>query len=185
MKLILASSSPRRKDFFIKAGYDFEIITGDFKEDSISENPYKTAVFFAKGKAESVFNALQNKDEVIVVGVDTLVYHNGKILGKPVCCEHAKEMLTSLSGKTHEVISGYAVLTAKQKFTGYVKTDVTFNDLTDIVIENYLNSGLYKGKAGSYGIQDGYNLVKEYSGSYNNVIGLPTETVFPIIDKLL
>ena len=77
--------------------------------------------------------------------------------------------------------TGYALISEKEKIIGHDKTQVTFNELKDELIDEYINSNLYKGKAGSYGIQDGFPLVKEYVGSLNNVIGLPTEKVLPYL----
>lgn len=184
MKLILASNSPRRKDLLLKGGFDFEIIASNYEETENYASPYETAECFAKSKALSVYDKLKNKTDVAVLGADTVVYNEGKILGKPVDRKEAEIMLKSLSGKTHEVISGYAVATTERIISGYVKTKVVFNALTNDEINRYLDSGLYKGKAGAYGIQDGYDLVKEYVGSFDNVVGLPTETLFPILTRL-
>lgn len=185
MKLILASNSPRRKDLLLKGGFDFEIITSSYEETENYVSPYETAEYYAKNKALNVFNKLNDKNDVAVLGADTVVYHDGKILGKPKNSQKAKSMLKSLSGKTHEVISGYAVIIKDKIISSYVSTFVTFNDLSNDDIERYIDSGLYKGKAGSYGIQDGFNLVSNYKGSFDNVVGLPTETIFPILKKLL
>ena len=95
------------------------------------------------------------------------------------------KIIKNLSNKTHTVITGYAVISSKRISLGYDETFVTFNDLSDKLIEDYIASGLYKGKAGSYGIQDNFPLVKSYKGSLNNVIGFPTEKIFPIICSIL
>ena len=178
MKLILASNSPRRKDLLEKAGFKFSVLAGDFEEKEFTADPVLTAERFAYGKAKSVFEKLKDDTDVIVLGSDTVVYHDGKILGKPQDEKQAMQMLTELSGKTHTVISGYCLLAKEIEIVGHDTTLVTFNELFNEVKEDYIASGLYKGKAGSYGIQDGFNLVKEYSGSLNNVIGLPTEKIF-------
>ena len=185
MKLILASKSPRRNQLLKDLGYDFIVKNSDYEEKSFTNNPYDTAKTFAEGKAKSVFNAIDCKADLVVLGSDTVVFLDGEILGKPKDEIEARNMLLSLSNKTHKVISGYAVVTKNGVISGYDETFVTFNNLSKKVIDDYLNSGLYKGKAGSYGIQDGYPLVKEYKGSLNNVIGLPTEKLAPILDKIL
>ncbi len=185
MQLILASNSPRRRELLDLFNIQFKIKVSDFCEEQESLDPIKTAESFAFGKAESVFNSLKNKSGVAVLGADTVVFLDGKILGKPNSEDEAIEMLKSLSDKTHTVITGYCILTEKEKIVGHDKTLVTFNDLCDKVISDYIKSGLYKGKAGSYGIQDGFPLVKRYDGSLNNVIGLPTEKVIPMLKKLL
>ncbi len=184
MKLILASNSPRRKDLLKKAGYKFNIIVSPYEENLVSCDPVLTAETFALGKAQSVFYAV-NDGEVLVVGADTVVYLDGKILGKPKDDKEAVKMLKSLSGRTHRVITGYAVVSRIGVVNGSVKTAVTFNNLSEDLISEYIKSGLWQGKAGAYGIQDPFPLVKSYDGSFNNVIGFPTETVFPIIDKMM
>ena len=182
MKLILASNSPRRKEILEKGGFAFEIINSDYEEKVSSSNPVFTAETFALGKAKSVFDKLPNKEDLVVLGADTVVY-NGLILGKGKSDNDAKAMLKTLSNKTHQVITGYAIVYNGGEIVSHVKTDVTFNDLSDQLIDEYVGSGLYKGKAGCYGIQDGYPLVKSYDGSLSNVIGLPEEAVFPLLKK--
>ena len=184
MKLILASNSPRRKDLLKKFGFEFDIIVSPYEEKPISSDPVLTAETFALGKAQSVLDAV-NDGEAIVVGADTVVYLDGKILGKPKNELEAVKMLKSLSGKTHKVVTGYALISKNKTIKGSVETAVTFNDLSEDLIAEYINSGLWQGKAGGYGIQDPFALVKSYDGSLNNVIGFPTETVCPIIDKMM
>ena len=184
MELILASNSPRRKELLEAKGYKFRIIASDYEEKAFTDDPVLTAVQFSKGKALSVFDSLKDKDGVAVIGSDTVVYHDGNILGKPKDEKQAISMLKSLSGKTHEVISGYAIVTKDAIITGYDLTKVTFNELTDQDIDIYIKSGLYRGKAGAYGIQDGYRLVKKYEGSLNNVIGLPTEKLYKALEDI-
>ncbi len=185
MELILASNSPRRKELLTQNGISFSVITSNYEEKNFTLDPIETALEFAKGKAESVYNSLENKEGKIVLGADTVVYHNGEILGKAKNSEQAVKMLKSLSGKTHSVITGYAIIGTDSPIVGYSQSEVTFNTLTDEIINEYVKSGLYKGKAGSYGIQDSFGLVEKYSGSLNNVIGLPTEVVVPIINKII
>lgn len=185
MRLILASNSPRRKEFLTQGGYEFTITCSDFDEKSNENDPKKLSVELALGKAKSVFDSLKHKEDKIVLGADTIVFFDGEILGKPKDDEHAKQMLKALSSKKHSVITGYAIITNDNIISGHVQTFVTFNDLTNELIEEYVKKGLSKGKAGAYGIQDGYPFVAKYEGSYSNVVGLPTEEVFPILDKLL
>ena len=94
-------------------------------------------------------------------------------------------MLKKLSGKTHTVVTGYCIISKDSKIIGNDQTKVTFNNLSDELIDEYISSGLYKGKAGSYGIQDGFPLVERYEGSLSNVIGLPTEKIVPIIKSFI
>ncbi len=185
MKLILASNSPRRKELLEKEGFDFQIISSEFDEKSFSSDPIKTALTFALQKAKEVFNKLEDKENAVVLGADTVVFFEEEILGKSHSKEEARAMLKRLSDKTHKVITGYAIISKNQCINDYQISEVTFSNLTDELIESYINSGLYKGKAGSYGIQDGYSLVKSYKGSLSNIIGLPVETVCPILKRLL
>ena len=186
MKLVLASNSPRRKELLNKMGYQFEVKVSDYEEKVFSLDPIKIATTFALGKAKSVFNLLENKDDVLVLGADTIVYYNGEILGKPNGDIEAFNMLKKLSGKEHKVITGFCLINTDKIITDYDTSNVLFNTLTDQEIDAYIKSGLYKGKAGAYGIQDkGFNLVKSYFGSLNNVIGLPTEKLDEYLKTLL
>ena len=182
MKLILASNSPRRKDLLNKAGLTFDIIVSPYQEKPVSNDPVITAETFALGKAQAVFQNLCDKN-ALVVGADTVVFLNGKILGKPENEEQAIKMLKSLSGKTHTVVTGYALVSDNGVICDSEKTQVTFNHLSNKIIDEYIKSGLWCGKAGAYGIQDPFPLVKEYNGSLSNVIGLPVETIIPLIEK--
>ena len=184
MKLILASGSPRRKNFLTEYGYEFTVVPSSFDEAGKKETPKQTVEFYAYSKAQDVFDKL-NDSSVVVLGADTIVCLDGKILGKPKDENHAVEMLKTLSGKTHHVITAYAIISRNKKIVDSVTTLVTFNDLCDELIENYVKTGSPLDKAGSYGIQDGFDLVKEYNGSLNNVIGLPIEIIKPILDKIL
>ena len=186
MRLILASNSPRRKEILEKAGFSFNVVSSDYDEQLFSDNPYRTATTFALNKAKSVFNELDNKEENIVIGSDTVVYFNGKILGKPKNEIDAINMLKSLSNNKHTVITGFAIITENKTIIDFDESEVYFSDLTDEQIKAYINSGLYKGKAGAYGIQDkDFNLVKEYKGSLTNIIGLPIEKVQEALNQIL
>lgn len=184
-RLILASNSPRRKDILLNAGFNFEVVNSDYKEIAFSVDPIETAKTFAHGKAQSVFNNLKDKSDVVVIGADTVVYFDGEILGKAKADVDAKKMLKRLSGKEHTVVTGYSIISDQNCVIGHVESKVKFNDLSQKNIDVYVNSGHYKGKAGAYGIQDGFGLVKEYSGSLTNVIGLPIEVVEPLLKKFI
>ena len=184
MKLILASKSPRRKDILSEFGYKFNIVTADFDEVCFLNNPEKTAQENALGKAKATFNAINDK-EIIVIGSDTVVAIDGKILGKPKDKADAFNMLKSLSGKTHQVISGYALIGENFEKVGFDKSLVTFNNLSDRLINEYVESGSPLDKAGAYGIQDDFPIVKSYQGSLYNVIGLPIEKISPVLNSIL
>lgn len=184
MKLILASNSPRRKDILTDWGYNFSVLPSRFNEKGNFLSPEETAEAFAKGKAQDVFKNCKEKD-VVVLGADTIVVYNGVILGKPENKEQAIKTLKTLSGNTHAVITGFAIIDSSQTVSGTVKSFVKFNQLSDELILSYVNTGLPLDKAGSYGIQDGFDLVNEYKGSLNNIIGLPIEDIKPKLDKML
>ena len=119
MKLILASNSPRRKEILEKFGYRFTVIKSDYEEKEDIFDPRLLVKTFAEKKAESVFSSLSEaeKDEAVVLGADTVVVLNGKILGKPKDDRDAVNMLKSLSGRTHLVLTGYAVITGGKTFS--------------------------------------------------------------------
>lgn len=183
-KLILASASPRRKQILTDAGYEFDIITSD-KEGEIDKitPPDKFAIRCAINKGEDVFSKLDG--DFVVLSADTVVAFDGKIYGKPDGKVDAERMLRELSGNTHEVITGYAILSKNMRQTGKVTTKVTFNSLTEEVLNAYLDSNLWQGKAGAYGIQDGFPLVEKFEGDYDNVVGLPIKEIDDAIKEFL
>ena len=188
MKLVLASNSPRRKDILKEFGYDFTVKVSDFIEDDAYGDPISVATRFAKGKATSVFNLLKTANpnvDFAVMGADTVVYYDGKILGKPKDVDDAYGTLKLLSGKTHCVVTGFAVISEKIRVFGYDISEVVFNTLTEKTITDYVATGKPLDKAGSYGVQDGFNIVKSVKGSVYNVIGLPIEKIKLVLDGLL
>ena len=183
--IILASTSPRRKDILTEFGYSFSVVKSDFEEKGASKDPIETALQFAKGKAQDVFDRLKDKRGAVVIGADTVVYSENKILGKPVDKKDAYKTLKSLSDKTHKVITAYAVISEKTKIFGYDVSEVTFRRLSDNLIEEYVASGKPLDKAGSYGVQDGFDIVACVNGSLYNVIGFPIEKIKPVLDGVL
>ena len=172
--VILASQSPRRKELLKKIIPDFKIVPADVDEHlnvAIRDLPKEAALL----KARTIKKEYPNDD---VLGCDTVVIINDELLGKPKDEIDAYRMLKELSGKKHEVISGYAFLTKDKEITGSSTTIVEFNELSDELIWRYIKSGSPMDKAGAYGIQDKqFNLVKQIHGSLDNVIGLPTEDI--------
>lgn len=183
-KFILASGSPRRKEILLREGYAFEIMKSD-KEDAFDKNcpAEKFSVRCALSKARDVYSRVPKTS--VVLGADTVVALGGEILGKPGNREEAEEMLRLLSGKTHRVTTGYALFAENFSETGSVTTEVEFEDLPEQTIKAYLDSGLWQGKAGAYGIQDGFPLVKSFSGDRDNVVGLPISAIKSTLDLLL
>ena len=183
MKIILASNSPRRREILGKMGYLFKVIPSCFDEKGLSLLPTDLARELAFFKAKEVFDR-EKKDNIAVLGADTIVCIGDEVLGKPKDREVAFNTLRKLSGKTHQVITGYAVITSKETYKGFVVSEVTFNELSDEFISQYIEEKKPFDKAGSYGIQDGYDLVKKLEGSFDNVVGLPSEKIGEILKEI-
>lgn len=173
-ELILASNSPRRRELLAQLGYSFRVEPSFFEESGGGLSARGTALAFARGKAEEVFSRFRR---AIVLGADTVVSLEGRILGKPKSREEAVSMLRLLSGRTHTVYTGVCVLAEGFCEEAAEETEVEFYPLSEETVEAYVSSGLPFDKAGAYGIQDGYPLVRGIRGSYTNVVGLPTEKV--------
>ena len=173
-KIILASSSPQRQELFQKFGFEFWVVPSNFDESSVNiGDPEKLAKALALAKAKRV---AEFNEDAVVVGADTVVVLGDQVYGKPRDHEHAKEMLTKLSGNTHSVITGIAIYDADTHrfLTDAVETKLSFLPVSDLEIEAYVKSGEPFGKAGGYAIQGlGAFLVEKIDGDYHNVIGLP------------
>lgn len=171
---ILASSSPRRKELLAKLVPAFEIIVPNIDESILDLPPKDLALEESKAKAYAISCSHQD-DEILAC--DTVVIFNNKALGKPHNEENAFKMLKMLSGKKHIVTSGYTYIGKGKEINRTVSTEVYFNSLTDEQIKEYIKNFHPFDKAGSYGIQDDYPLIKEIKGSYFNVMGLPIEDI--------
>jgi septum formation protein len=173
-RLILASKSPRRSELLKQAGLAFSVIPSDFDESTVAlSNPDSYVITLAESKALDISD---KHPSAWVIGADTIVLIDSIILGKPDSIEDARDMLRRLSGKTHQVLTGYCIsCRAKGRFfLETVKTDVHFKKLNEAEIEWYLQTGEPFDKAGAYAIQGiGTFLVKSINGSYTNVVGLP------------
>ena len=170
--LILASSSPRRQELLQLLQIPFQSISANVNEDFPEQMKASEVVQeLAVRKAGAV--AKEHQDSW-VIGSDTIVVLEGEILGKPIDRVHAKEMLTKLSGQTHEVYTGVSIMYGRKQTVFVEKTNVTFWELSEAEIERYLDTGEPFDKAGSYGIQ-GYGalFVKGIQGDYYSVVGLP------------
>jgi septum formation protein len=181
MHFILASGSPRRKEILEELGYQFEIKTGDFDESTVAlDDPKEGVQKLALGKALA---AVQQPG--LYLGSDTVVVLDGVVMGKPSDEQDAFRMLRSLSGRTHEVCTGVALVTVGEDGTvehteTFVEaTEVTFFELTDEEIDRYIRTGEPMDKAGAYGIQGlGRVLVEGIRGDYETVVGLPAARVY-------
>lgn len=175
-KLILASGSPRRRELLAGLGLEFEVWAADVDETVEDRLPPEEAVrVLAYRKASAVANALRNG---IVIGADTVVVLDGRILGKPVDRQDACDMLGRLQGRTHEVFSGVAVIDAStgRNLVGHRSTLVHMRPLSDAEIKAYVRTGEPMDKAGSYAIQGiGSTIVDRIDGDYFTVVGLPME----------
>lgn len=185
-KIVLASKSPRRRELLDSIGLKFEVMDSNFDESEVRFNgdAGKLAEVLALGKARNVSDKI---DKGIVLGADTIVVLDNQIYGKPSDSEEAFDMLCSLSNKTHDVITGVAIVDGYKGrvLVEHELTRVTFNDLTKDEIMAYIKSGDYIGKAGAYGIQSkGAVLVKEIKGCYSNVVGLPLNKVCSMLKSL-
>lgn len=183
-KWILASASPRRKELLSRMNVSFMVIPSEAEEVITESDPREAVKRLAEMKAQDVASRCiqsleyvqKSGEEMIVLGADTVVVYEGKILGKPRDKEDAGRMLDLLSGKTHQVYTGVSVvlIPVMRTYTFCQKTDVTMYHLSKKDIEYYVNTGEPMDKAGSYGIQGlGAVYVKKISGDYNNVVGLP------------
>ncbi|TCN24556.1 Maf family protein [Mesobacillus foraminis] len=182
-RLILASSSPRRKELLENLHLTFEISSSNVDESFDADLSPKQAVMeLAARKARFVSNRHQ---DAFVIGSDTVVVLGGEILGKPASKEEAFHMLKGLSGETHSVYTGVSIISSTNKeIQFYEKTDVTFWELSLEEIETYIRSGEPFDKAGGYGIQGfGSFLVREIKGDYYTVVGLPVSRTIRELQK--
>lgn len=199
-QIILASQSPRRKELLEQIGLEFEICPAKGEEIITKSIPEEVVMELSKQKAEEVAAmvstyAQQHKDittpsDILVIGADTVVAYDGKILGKPVDEADAKRMLTMLSGNTHSVFTGVTlVLIDKSGRAGelvfYEKTDVKMHEMSEAEIDRYIATGEPMDKAGSYAIQGKCAIyVEKIDGDYNNVVGLPITRIYQELKKI-
>jgi septum formation protein len=183
-KIILASGSPRRQQFFKEFDFPFEIRLKEV-EEVYPENLKAEEItnYLAELKANAFNESLAN-DELLITS-DTIVWHNNKALGKPKDYDDAFLILKSLSNSTHQVITSVCFKTIEKSEVIHEVTKVTFADLTDDQVHYYLKNYQPFDKAGAYGIQDWIGLIgiSKIEGSYTNVVGLPTEKVYNYLTK--
>ncbi len=177
MKVILASASPRRSDILKQAGIPFEVCVSDIEENSTAAKPADVVEELSAQKAGDV--AGKYPADVLVIGADTVVAIDGKILGKPGDAMAALEMLHLLSGKTHQVYTGVTLCHNGERHTFHVCTDVKVRELSEEEIDSYVNSKEPFDKAGAYAIQGLFcKYITEIHGEYNNVVGLPIAAIY-------
>lgn len=187
MRVILASASPRRKELLSRLFDTFEVVPSQEEEASDAQLPEQLVVQLSGKKAFEVERRLHigagDKEDYLLIGADTVVAYKGKILGKPQNEEHAKEMLSMLSGHTHQVFTGVTLLCSihgtYQVKEFYEKTEVCFYPMDEKEIVDYIKTKEPMDKAGAYGIQGiGGRFIRQVAGDYNNVVGLPLARLY-------
>lgn len=183
MRVILASSSPRRLQLLQQIGIEAEVRPAAFDELSTGKMADEIVLANAVGKCQAVCAACG--DKVPVIAADTVVVLDGQILGKPKDAADAVRMLTELSGRTHKVLTGVAVSFRGRQLAEVCETEVIFRTLTAAEIADYVATGEPLDKAGAYGIQGrGAVFVEKINGCYNNVVGLPLTRLHLMLAKL-
>ena len=205
VRLVLASASPRRRELLSQIGLEFTVMPSTKEENSKTTEAGALVQELSRQKAVDIWEQLsggqgQNPDadqeqiaeetqepnlngkrqpELLVVGADTVVCCEGKILGKPHSREAAAEMLTALQGRSHEVYTGVTLYSQSETVTFFECTQVEFYPMTEVEISEYIDSKEPMDKAGAYGIQGlGARFVKGIRGDYNNVVGLPVGRLY-------
>lgn len=205
VRLVLASASPRRRELLSQIGLEFTVMPSTKEENAKTTEAGALVQELSRQKAVDIWEQLsgdqgQNPDadqeqiseetqepnlngkrqpELLVIGADTVVYCEGKILGKPHSREAAAEMLTALQGRSHEVYTGVTLYSQSETVTFFECTQVEFYPMTEAEISEYIDSKEPMDKAGAYGIQGlGARFVKDIRGDYNNVVGLPVGRLY-------
>jgi septum formation protein len=181
-KIILASTSPRRKEILEMLDLEFEIIPSSFKEDNtLPLAPSVLVCQLALGKAKEV--SKRNPD-ALVIGADTLMSLDGRIIGKPKDQDDARTILNVLSGRVHSVFSGIALVEGQQIQSASAESKVYFKKLEASEIEAYLKTNEWQDKAGGYGVQSsGGDLIEKIEGGYLNIVGLPLDLLIEMLKK--
>ena len=189
-RIILASASPRRKELLSMMGYEFDIQVSHKEEVYSATEPDEIVEELAVLKAKDIAEKNEQKN-LIVIGSDTVVAHEGKILGKPQSETDAFEMIKGYQGDKHQVYTGVAILSydteGNEKTINHaVKTDVYVNPMTDDEIWKYIHSDNVMDKAGAYGIQSGFAIhIEKIEGDYFNVVGLPVSFVYEELKHII
>lgn len=173
--IILASASPRRRELLAALGVAFEVVASHVDESTDEGDPAAAAELLARRKAESV---AADHPSALVIGSDTIVALDGRMLGKPGDAAEARAMLASLRGRTHEVVTGVAVALDGRVVSDHARTAVRMRDYEDAAIEAFIASGSPFDKAGGYAIQDeAFAPAERFEGCRCNVVGLPLATL--------
>lgn len=182
LRLVLASASPRRRELLSQIGLEFTVKPSTKEENAKTTEAGALVQELSRQKAVDIWEQLSgadNQPELLVIGADTVVCCEGKILGKPHSREAAAEMLTALQGRSHEVYTGVTLYSQSEAITFFECTQVEFYPMTEAEISDYIDSKEPMDKAGAYGIQGlGARFVKGIRGDYNNVVGLPVGRLY-------
>ncbi len=189
MRLILASASPRRIQLLQQIGLTAEVMPSHTEEKISSENPEEVVQELAMQKAVDVYTRLLSEDNVgdstVVIGADTVVSIDNRILGKPKTHEEAAEMIASLSGRTHQVYTGVAIITPKESRNFAEMAAVSVYPLSQDELRSYAESEEPMDKAGAYGIQGIFGkFVRGIQGDYNTIVGLPVARLYQELKAL-
>lgn len=185
MRLILASASPRRAELLASAGFTFEVLPAEVDETPRDgEPPERYTERVARDKARQVVQTV-GETGIVVLGADTEVVIDRRILGKPADLDHATRMLEGLSGTVHDVLTAVVICAHRREWVEVVTTRVHFLPLSQRDIDWYVASGEPMGKAGAYAIQGlGARFIDRIEGSWSNVVGLPLHAVHRLVAKL-
>lgn len=183
--LILASTSPRRRELIQLLNLPYTCVSADCDETIAPCTPEDTVCQLSKRKAEAALAVCPPQEGDVLIGADTVVAIEGKILGKPKDDKDAYEMIAGMSGKTHSVFTGVTLITQEETQTFCEETKVSVAPLTDAEIRAYLKTGEHRDKAGAYGIQGAFGIhVTGIQGDYNNVVGFPVARIYQELQKL-
>lgn len=189
--VILASSSPRRREILEQVGIKFEVIPSQKEEVITKSKPEEIVIDLASMKANDVLDMIN--DSCIIIGADTIVAHNDKVMGKPKDAEEAKEMIQELQGKHHEVYTGVSVIINEydeqnelqtREICFYEKTKVYVSTMSEEEIQSYIETKEPFDKAGAYAIQGRFaTFIRKIEGDYFNVVGLPIAKIYEVLSK--
>lgn len=185
-KIILASTSPRRKELLKASGIQFEILPPDYEESMINKTfSYEKIENIAENKCESVSKSI--KYPAIIISADTVVIYNNTVMGKPKDYDDAFNMLSLLNGNTHKVVTAVCIKDNEnnKKIIKSNTSEVTFNKLPEEKIKEYILNFKPYDKAGSYGIQElDKSFIKEIKGEFDNIVGLPTKMLINMLEEI-
>lgn len=194
MRIVLASGSPRRRELLEQIGWEFEQCVSEVEEVMEGDSPEQVVEALSRQKAEAVFDLMKEQEEVLVIGADTVVEMDGRILGKPADRDAAADMLKRLQGREHRVYTGVTLCCRRRAADGWTESVRSFHEATAVrffemspeEIEAYVDSGEPMDKAGAYGIQGlAARYVKGIEGDYNNVVGLPVGRLYQEVMRVL